>query len=110
AFEVFGKLNASASLCPPSRPGERLPSPEAVPERAQEEDLPTTPLFVAAVEPRHPHPDIVAHEDIPVPQQFRKVGEPKVRDGRRLPVKREEPARAARPRRLGDPVPRKEIV
>src|SRR6202162_4779831 len=91
ALEVFGEPNGPVSFCPPSRPGERLPEPKPVSERAQEKDLHETALFVAAVEPRHPHSDIVAYEDVPLPQQARKIGETAMRDGSRVAVEHEKP-------------------
>ena len=99
-----------ARLRPAAGSGQRLPAAAAGLGLSQQEDLGQAIFRVAPEEPRRAHPDVVAHEKVARPEEVRQIPEAAVRDGARRPVEPEEPAGAARPRLLGDPVHRKLVV
>ena len=68
------RLRASAGL------RERVPVPGAGILRRQKKDLDEATLRVAAVEPRGPHGDVVAHEKISCPENLGYLLEPPVLD------------------------------
>jgi hypothetical protein len=89
---------------------EREPAAAAVADRPEEEDLDETVLGVAAVEPGGSDADVVADEKIAGKEKLGQIREAPMCHDARPPVEREQAARAARPRLLGDPIGGEVIV
>jgi hypothetical protein len=78
--------------------------------RAKEEDLDQPVPLVAAEEARRADLDVVAHEQVARLEELRQLAERSVRDRPGLSVEGQEPARAARPRMLGNALRRQFVV
>ena len=72
--------------------------------RREQEDLDQASFRVAAVEARRPDAHVVAHQEVAGREKIRQLRESARARSRRSAVEDEQPARAARPRLLRDPL------
>ncbi len=111
--EVLLEANRAAGLRAPSRLRQGSPAPgvrRVGTLRPEQEDLDEAALGVPAVEPRRADPHVVTDEKVALAEQLREIGESAVRDRAVLARHHEEPAPAAGPRLLRDPIDRQLVV
>ena len=111
--EVVLEANRAPGLRAPSRLRQGSPAPgvrRVGTLRPEQEDLDEAALGVPAVEPRRTDPHVVTDEKVALAEQLREIGESAVRDRAVLARHHEEPAPAAGPRLLRDPIDRQLVV